>query len=88
MGLPPEHVGGQGVPGLVELDHLAERHELTRRPGLPRGAGGDLLRQVEPEESAEDAAAEGPSEEEHPAMEHKVYHFAHATGLADEYNAG
>lgn len=29
-------------------------------------------RPVEPEENAEDAAAEGPSEEEHPAMEHKT----------------
>jgi hypothetical protein len=27
---------------------------------------------VEPEENAEDAAAEGPSEEEHPAMEHRI----------------
>lgn len=29
-------------------------------------------RPAEPEENAEDAAAEGPSEEEHPAMEHKT----------------
>jgi hypothetical protein len=80
----PDQLAGQVDPfAEAPTEFLSAPETPAATPGDPPTGGrrmpnvADLqepppARPVEPEENAEDAATEGPSEEEHPAMEHQT----------------